>query len=661
MVVRSPVTNFAFFQVVLTIICLQVASHHSSAADSQASLHGLRLLDLSGERYQVGDDQQPSVFIFLSTECPICTQYVPELNRIADRYADEPVHFYGVVSDAVQTRQEVIEFQKAFETKFPVLFDDSGELAERLKPTHTPEAFVLDGDGVVVYRGRIDDLYPDVGKKRPKVTSRDLDVAMQAVLSHESVPVSYAEPVGCRFRRELGSEGTGDVTFTRHIAPIVYAHCTECHRPGEVAPFSLISYEDVAKRAEWIQEVIESELMPPWRAAEGYGHFLSERRLTDRQRELIARWVKDGSPKGADEDMPALPEFPSGWALGEPDLILEAPYELTVPAEGPDIFHHVVLPIDLDEDQSVAAVEFRPGNPRVVHHAVILVDESGRGRELDEASPEPGYRTGGSPGVPLSGILTIWAPGVMPRPLPSDIAVKLPKNGDIILELHIHPSGKEETDRSRLGIYFSKKPAKRFVMKKPLIFGPIHIDIPAGAKEHRVSSSVTLPSDMTMTAILPHMHLLGKELKVWGTLPDGTDHPLIWIKDWNFNWQDQYVYRDPVDLPKGTTIHVEGRYDNSADNPFNPSSPPARVLFGEETTDEMCLAIFQSVSDDRHAGTRLRGRVLSTVARELADPSVDPEFRADILRKLNAVVAPELRSNPLARLLLSRPKPKSEQ
>ncbi|MBY0588171.1 ascorbate-dependent monooxygenase [bacterium] len=440
------------------------------------------------------------------------------------------------------------------------------------------------------------------------------------------------------------------VTFHKDVAPILYQHCATCHREGEVAPFSLLTYQDAAKRAEWLAENVSQRRMPPWKAEQDFGHFQGERRLTPAEIDTLVRWSKNGAPEGDAKDAPPTPTFASGWGLGEPDLILEAPHDVAVPADGPDIFHHWIIDLKEAAGREVSAVEFRPGNPRVVHHAVVLLDPSGLGRSKDALTPEPGYLTTGGPGVSLSGIMTIWAPGVAARHLPEHVAIAMPEKGDIVVQLHLHPSGKAETDRSRIGIYFSKKPAERHIMSRPFLFGPVTIDLPAGNKNYPVETSLKLPVDLWLTAVLPHMHLLGKEMKVTATLADGKDVPLIWIRDWDFNWQDQYVYREPVHLPAGTVVKVSATYDNSADNPANPRQPPGRVLFGEETNDEMCLAIFQAYAQKPEDAERVRRSIIANVAQQLHDPTVASDVKKNLLGHLREIGQAELQSELRQRL-----------
>ena len=397
------------------------------------------------------------------------------------------------------------------------------------------------------------------------------------------------------------------VTFAETIAPIVFANCSSCHRPGEAAPFSLLSYEDVARRGALIAQVTASRYMPPWHAAAGYGEFVDERRLTDAQIAAIARWVKDGMPRGDMRRMPALPPFPpDGWRLGQPDLVLQMP-AFDVPADGPDVFRNFVLPTGLTEDKWVRAIEYRPSARAVVHHAVFSAVAGGSLAARDGRDGRPGF--GGLSAVGLIGGggegargLGGWAVGGGPLVRPEGVADKLPKASDFLLQLHLHPSGKPETERSLVGIYFADRAPQKelFSLEVPALFGlGAGLDIPAGAKEYTIRESATVPADIKVFSTSAHAHYLAREMKATATLPDGTVRPLLWITDWDFNWQDSYVFKTPFVLPKGTRIDTTVTYDNSADNPRNPVSPPRRVRFGEQSLDEMGAVeiSFQVVND----------------------------------------------------------------
>ena len=373
-------------------------------------------------------------------------------------------------------------------------------------------------------------------------------------------------------------------TFNKDIAPILYENCAACHRPGQVAPFSLLTYQDAARRAKLIASVTEKRYMPPWKAEPG-PHFLNERRLSDDQIALIRDWAAQGAPEGDAADKPAAPSFPGGWEAGEPDKIFTMPSKFTVPAEGPDQFRCFVIPMNLERDVFVKAFEFRPGNRRVVHHAVLFMDMNGASRRL--AGDSGSYACFAGPGFVPLGILGGWAPGSSPEVQHDGISIPVRKGTSLVLQLHYHPDGKPETDESSMGLTFGEPPNTALSL---VIVNSRGINIAPGDSDYVVKTGVTLPQDVEVLGVTPHAHYLCKDMKVDARLPDGTVESLIRIKDWDFNWQGQYRYAEPVKLPKGTRVEMEYTYDNSANNPRNPANPPVRVRFGEQTTDEMGLA-----------------------------------------------------------------------
>ena len=403
--------------------------------------------------------------------------------------------------------------------------------------------------------------------------------------------------------------------FNKDIAPIVWKNCAGCHRPGEVGPFSLLTYKDAAKRASFLHEITESRRMPPWKAEPGFGEFHDTRRLSDQEIRTIARWAEAGAPEGNAKDLPPAPRFPEGWQLGTPDLVLEVSEPFSIPASGRDVYRCFVIPIPTESDRTVSAVEFRPGNRKVVHHALLFLDNIGAARKKDEADAGPGYSSFGGPGILPTGSLGGWAPGAMSRFLPDGVGKFLRKGSDLVLQVHYHPDGKPETDRTTVGIYFTKTPARQIVAGISVRSRDLDI-APGEARYHVTAQSAPLPVDAQAIGITPHMHYVGKEMKVVAEAPDGKTTPLIWIKDWDFNWQGQYQYRSPIKLTKGTVIKLDAYYDNTADNPRNPSDPPKRVHWGEQTTDEMCLLGVQVVTDsmaDLRKITAMRGNGLGAL------------------------------------------------
>ena len=406
------------------------------------------------------------------------------------------------------------------------------------------------------------------------------------------------------------------VTFNKDIAPLVFQHCSACHHPGEVAPFSLLNYDDVKKRAKQIQEVTKQGFMPPWKGVAGHGRFIDERRLAPAEIELIARWVELGAAEGSPGDLPPAPKFAEGWKLGKPDIVVTMPEPYAVPADGPDIYRNFVFALTIPEGKYIKAAEFRPGNRRIVHHAVLAIDVAGKGKKDDEADPLPGYK--GSlnfPGPLFPGSLSAWTPGRDPLPLPDGLSLPWKAGAGFILQLHLHPSGKPESEQTSVGFYLTDEPPQRAMVDMTLINR--QIDIPAGEREYKRRDEFTLPIDMELRGLFPHMHLIGRDFKLTAQPPGGEAISLLWINDWDFNWQNYYEYRAPVRLPAGTQVVMETIHDNSADNFRNPNQPPQRVTWGEETTNEMSAAILQFVPVDDAELPKLmeqqRKRIISAI------------------------------------------------
>ena len=373
------------------------------------------------------------------------------------------------------------------------------------------------------------------------------------------------------------------VTFARDIAPILYKNCVPCHRSGEVAPFPLVTYAETAKRASLIAQVTASRYMPPWKPEPGYGEFAGVRGLTAGQIATIRRWADAGAPEGNPSHLPALPARHS-LTLAYPNLVARMPKPFAVPAEGPDLYRCFVLPLELDAERYVDAVEFRPSNPKVVQHAIFFVDRSGAGRKL-EAEPGAGYPCFGAPGFLPGAGLGGWSPGSPPIHMPDGVATILTKRSDLVIQLHFHPTGKPEVEQGSVALGFTSQSPRRRLIDIPL--GSQKIDIPPGEKAYRVTDHFTLPVDVEAVAIIPHAHYICKEMRGVAHLPDGSLRWLLKISDWDFNWQEQYRYARPMHLPADTRLEMEFVYDNSDGNPRNPSHPPRRVRWGPESTDEM--------------------------------------------------------------------------
>lgn len=388
------------------------------------------------------------------------------------------------------------------------------------------------------------------------------------------------------------------VTFNRDMAPILFHSCVICHHPGEAGPFALLTYADAKARARQIAAVTAKRFMPPWLPEAQELKFADELRLSEDQIALIQKWVDEGASEGVPGDLPPAPHFVPGWQLGQPDKIIEAKKPYTLPASGSDMYWNFIFRTPVERTRWLNAIEIRPGDKRVVHHANILVDR-GQSARRQEKMPGAGF-----PGMELKiesetfdpdSHFLFWKPGTVPRAEPEGMSLKLDKDTDLVLNIHLQPSGKPEKIQPSLGLYFTDKPATLF----PLLLqmeNDRQLDIPAGEKHFVVTDDFTLPVDVELLAIYPHAHYLGRDLQALATLPDGSKKQLIHIPQWDLNWQAVYRYAAPVPLPKGTTISMRYVYDNSRENPANPNDPPRRVVAGNRSSDEMAHLWLQVLS-----------------------------------------------------------------
>ena len=376
------------------------------------------------------------------------------------------------------------------------------------------------------------------------------------------------------------------VTFSKDVAPILFDHCSGCHHPDGPAPFSLLTYADAKRRASLIVNATRTRVMPPWKSEPGYGDFVGHKHLTESEIDLLARWAAGGTPEGHPSDLPPTPKWVSGWQLGTPDLVVSWSEAYTVKAEGLDFSRTFVLPLPVSTVRYVRGFEFHPGNARVVHHANIRIDRTSGSRRLDEADPAPGYAGLLLPSaIYPDGHFLGWTPGQTAPLLPADLAWRLHPGTDLVVEMHFVPDGKPEVVQPSVGLFFGTEAPDR--APAMLRLGRQDIDIPAGQKEYVTTDSFVLPVDVEVVAVQPHAHYRAREVRGTATLPDGTVMPLIYIKDWDYRWQHVYRYATPPSFPKGTTLSMRYVFDNSAGNVRNPHQPPRRVVWGQQSTDEM--------------------------------------------------------------------------
>jgi Flp pilus assembly protein TadD/mono/diheme cytochrome c family protein len=392
-------------------------------------------------------------------------------------------------------------------------------------------------------------------------------------------------------------------TFTRDIAPILYANCVTCHRPGQVAPFPLIAYGDVKEHADDIAGATGARKMPPWMPGPGDYEFAGARRLRDDQIALIRRWTESGAPEGDPAALPKLPAFPDGWQLGTPDLVVTLARALTLRPGTGDRYRQLVFPLSLPAGRYVRAVEFRPG-PAPVHHAVIRVDRTHASRRRDGADGQPGFEGVMAPDVKNpDGHFVGWTPGQGPIVAPAGMPWRLERGSDLVVEVHVIPGTSPETVQPSIGLFFTDTPPSASPVE--LLMGVKTLDIPAGERAYRATDRYTFPVEVTVLGLYPHAHYLGHDMQIAATLPDGTTKRLLNIPRWDFHWQQEYRFTTPVVLPAGTTVAMQYTFDNSAQNDDNPSSPPRRVTYGLKSTDEMANLSLQVLPRSKADGRAL--------------------------------------------------------
>ena len=388
----------------------------------------------------------------------------------------------------------------------------------------------------------------------------------------------------------------GTLTYSKDVAPVVLRHCSGCHSPEEAAPFSLVTFDQVKKRARQIAEVTARRLMPPWPPEPGCGDFVDERRLAPEELGLIQQWVAEGAVEGSPSQLPPMLERKAGWKMGEPDLVITMPEAYNLAAEGKDVYRNFVFPIPVNSRRFVQAIEFRPDNPKVVHHAIIDVDETRQSRRLAEKQSPAGFDGMELPetAVMPAGQFLGWQPGKSLYKVPDGLAWVLNPNTDLVLQMHMHPSGKPEKVQPSIGFYFTDQAPTNVPFRLRLLY--YELDIPPGAEAYTVEQSYVLPVAVSLLRVNPHAHYLGKDLQGYAELPGGERKWLLRIKDWDFNWQGDYQYAQPIELPKGTKISMRFSYDNSTNNVRNPNQPPLRVRHGVNSTDEMAALGFQALT-----------------------------------------------------------------
>lgn len=563
----------------VSLLMLNLVSFSASGAANPASddrpVADFTLRDYRGKEHKLSDyvDANAVVLAFVGCDCPLAKLYAPRLQELEAEYADKGVQFLGINSNQQDNMTEIGAYARIHGVEFPILKDLGNELADRVGAERTPEVIVLDKDRKVRYRGRIDDQY-HIGVQRKTPSQRDLAAALDAVLAGKEVATPVTTAPGCLIGRVSKVSPHGPVTYSKDVARILQNRCVECHRPGEIGPFPLTSYEEVVGWGEMILEVVDEQRMPPWSASPEYGHFRNDARMSDEEKSLLHQWVANGSPEGDPKDLPEPIEYADGWQIGTPDRVIymsDKPYQ--VPAEGVVEYQHIEVDPGFTEDMWVAAAEARPGNRAVVHHIIVFV------------------RPPGAIGLPFMGeVIGGYAPGMPPAGGYENMAAFIPKGSKLVFQMHYTPNGSPQEDLSYIGFRFAKPENVKKRVKAGMAAN-FHVDIPPHENNYKLTSRYKFKDDSEVVTLMPHMHLRGKSFRYEAVFPDGRREVLLDIPRYDFNWQLRYEFVEPLQMPKGSEIHCTAYYDNSAENLANPD-PTIRVRWGDQTWEEMMIGWF---------------------------------------------------------------------
>ncbi len=594
--------------------------------DTAASPLGRRVApfelgDYRGAKHRLEDFQEKPLLVvaFLGTECPLAKLYGPRLAKLAADYADRGVGFVGINSNSQDSLSELGAYARRHSIEFPLLKDVENRVADQMGAVRTPEVFVLDADRTIRYWGRIDDQY-GVGYVRREPERHDLQQALDELLDGKAVSTPVTPAPGCFIGRVRRAETESTVTYSNQIARILQRNCVACHRDGEIAPFSLTDYSEVAGWAETIAEVVEDGRMPPWHATSTHLRFANDRSLSADEKQLIRDWVAAGAPQGDPADEPARLSFTDGWQLPrEPDLVVGmSDREFDVPAEGALEYQYFTVDPGLTEDRWIKAIEVVPGNRAVVHHILVF--------------DQPPDRTGRDFAGGVRGFLAGYVPGLRSVPYPPGMAKFLRAGSKLVFQLHYTPIGSAQRDLSKIGFVFADPSEIQYEVKTISAFQP-NIRIPRNADRHPEVSKTRLAQPAKLLSLMPHMHLRGTafeyqlyqpEDKTWTTLLD--------VPNYDFNWQTSYRLAEPLDLPKGSYVKCIAHYDNSADNLNNPD-PSQTVGWGEQTWDEMMIGYFDiavQVDPERRAAGEVQDMGLQRAEEFILQQDKDDDFQLQV-------------------------------
>jgi peroxiredoxin len=534
------------------------------------------LKDCYGNSHSLADyrSQKLVVLTFLGTECPLAQIYADQLSKLYSLYRPKAVLFLGIDSNRQDDVVKIANWSRLHRIGFPILKDLHNRLADRLGASRTPETFVLDGDRVIRYHGRIDNRF-GIGRYRVRGSHLYLQAAMDDLLAGRAITNVETDAIGCLIGRTRRPDFSSSVTYSKQVVRLLNTRCVICHRAGEFAPFSLTSFDEASGWADAIAEAVRTHRMPPWHADPKYGSFVNNRELRDDEKETLYQWAAAGAPLGDLQDIPSPPEFVDGWKLPTaPDAVYYmADRPSRIPAEGPVNYQYFVVDPNFQQGKWLKAIEARPGNRAIVHHVTVFAQRKGN---LDERKRQ---------------FLVGYAPGQQPVVFAKGLAKYIPAGSELLFQLHYTPNGRPQEDLSKVGFLFAN-PGEVTHLVRSLVAVNLGFTIPRGAANYAVEAdSFTYPFDMQLVQMTPHMHLRGRSFRYEARYPNGRSEVLLNVPRYDFGWQTVYEVAGLKQLPKGTLLHCTAVFDNSDQNDNNPN-PKVDVRWGDQTSDEMMIGFY---------------------------------------------------------------------
>lgn len=603
--------NYFATAIATTVFCLPVHS------DETLNFRGTAI---DGKPIEVSSTSTAKLHVvcFLGAECPMARIYAGRLSEMADEFRDQGVQFVGVNSNRQDSAADVRSYADSVNITFPLLKDKGNVIADRFNATRTPEVFVLDTDLSLKYRGRIDDQYaPGIAKAKP--ARKELRNAIEETLAGKPVSTSETIPTGCligKVNRQSVQPTENSITYAQHVVGVLQKHCLECHRAGDIGPFAMNSYDEVAGWADTMLETIDNGRMPPWHADPKYGHFANARFMPDSDKQIIRDWIAGGLKRGNETTLPAPVEFMDGWQLERtPDQIVEmGTRPFVVPQDGTVEYQYFVADPGFKEDKWITGAQVIPGARSVVHHAIVFV------------RPPDGSRFRGV------GWMSAYVPGQRMVPLPQGAAQKVVAGSKLVFQMHYTPNGTETEDISKIGLLFANDDEVTDEVFT-LIGLNQEFEIPPRTASHTVEAKVPwLPKPGLLLAATPHMHFRGKSFQLF--TDDDNDNSLLTVPNYDFNWQHTYAFSEPIPLENIEQLRFTATFDNSDDNPFNPNSNEW-ITWGDQTWEEMAVAFFQ-VSQPRKSTSKITADVMETVQAPKANQEKINAYIERCMAKMDA-------------------------